>query len=112
MNFEYLDNESEQLLKKILELNDLPNASFRGETIDFLVKNDYLDGICTTTLSDIEPYYIITAIRQKGKTYFEMKEKYEKEQKRLSRREWKIAIISAIIGAIIGLIPSLVQWLS
>lgn len=111
MNFEYLDNESEQLLKKILELNELHNSTFRGESIDFLVKNEYLEGICTTSYSDFEPCYIITAIRQKGKTYFEMKAKYEKEQKSLSNREWKIAIISAIIGAIIGLIPSIVQLL-
>ena len=112
MSFEYLDKESEQLLKEILELKELPKSMYRGETIDFLVKNDYLDGRCTTTLSDIYPCYIVTAVRQKGKTYFEMKQKHEKEQKKLSRREWKIAIISAIIGAIIGLIPYIVQCFS
>lgn len=109
MGFEYLDKESEQLLKEILELKELPKSTFRGETIDFLVKNHYLDGICTTTLSDIGPCYIVKAVKQKGKAYFEMKHKYEKEQKKLSRREWKIAIISAIIGAIIGLIPYVIQ---
>jgi len=31
-----------------------------------------------------------------------------KESKRLSRREWKIAIVSAVIGAAIGLIPTII----
>lgn len=31
----------------------------------------------------------------------------EKKAKKISRREWKIAIISAVIGAVIGLIPTL-----
>lgn len=35
----------------------------------------------------------------------------EKEERQLSTREWKIAIVSAIIGAVIGLIPTIVQWL-
>lgn len=112
MSFEYLDNESERLLREILELKELPKSTLRGEAIDYLVKNDYLDGKCTTTLSDSGSCYIVTAIRQKGKTYFEMRQKYEKEQKRLSHREWKIAIISAILGAVIGLIPSIVQFFS
>ena len=32
-----------------------------------------------------------------------------REEKRLSRREWKIAIVSAIIGAVVGLIPTIVS---
>ena len=31
-----------------------------------------------------------------------------KESKRLSRREWTIAIVSAVIGAAIGLIPTII----
>ena len=31
--------------------------------------------------------------------------------KKLSRREWKIAIVSAIIGALIGLIPSFLNFI-
>lgn len=31
-----------------------------------------------------------------------------KESKRMSRREWMIAIVSAVIGAAIGLIPSII----
>lgn len=33
----------------------------------------------------------------------------EKKEKKLSRREWKIAITSAVIGAIIGLIPTFIS---
>lgn len=109
MEFKYLDAESEQLLKELLTYDELPKKTFRGETIDYLVKKDYVDGRCTTTLSDIGPCYLVTAIRQKGRSYFEMKAKYEKEQKKLSRREWKIAIISAVIGALIGLLPTIIQ---
>ena len=47
MGFEYLDKESEQLLKEILELKELPKRTFREETIDFLAKNDYVDCRCT-----------------------------------------------------------------
>lgn len=35
----------------------------------------------------------------------------DKKEKKLSRREWKIAITSAIIGAIIGLIPTFISFL-
>ena len=35
----------------------------------------------------------------------------EKEERQLSTREWKIAIVSAIVGAAVGLIPTIVQWL-
>lgn len=35
-----------------------------------------------------------------GLDYFEEKKKYEKEQKKLKSREWKIAIVSVLIGLI------------
>ena len=35
----------------------------------------------------------------------------EKEEQRLSRREWRIAIISASIGGIIGLLPTIFSFL-
>ena len=110
MEFEYLDLESEDLLKRILSYDKIPKQTFRGPTIDYLVKKDYVDGRCVTTLSDSGPCYLITNVTQKGKTYFELKKKYEKEQKKLSRREWKIAIISALIGGIIGLLPTIIKW--
>lgn len=38
-----------------------------------------------------------------------------KKAKRISKREWKIAIIAAVIGAVIGLLPTIIpiimQWL-
>ena len=37
-----------------------------------------------------------------------LKAKYEKEQKKLSQREWKIAIISAVLGGLVGLLPTII----
>ena len=54
--------------------------------------------------------YMLTVF-DKGYSYFENKKIYEKEKKRLSRREWSIAIIAAIIGALIGQIPDIIQWI-
>ena len=34
-----------------------------------------------------------------------------REAKKLSRREWKIAIFSAIIGALVGLLPTFIPWI-
>lgn len=33
-----------------------------------------------------------------------------REEKRLSRREWRIAIVSAIIGAVGGFFPTIISW--
>ena len=42
--------------------------------------------------------------------YYLVEEKEaRKEERKLSRREWQIAIVSAVIGAIIGLIPYIVS---
>lgn len=112
MDFNYLDDESENLLKELIAYDELPKKTFRGYTIDFLIKEEYVVGVCTTTLSDIGPCYLVTGITQKGKSYFEMKKKHEKEKKRVTRREWKIAIIGAIIGALIGLIPTFITLLT
>lgn len=106
MEFNYLDDESENLLKELLAYDELPKKTFRGYTIDFLVKKEYVVGVCKTTLSDIGPCYLVTGVTQKGRSYFEMKKKHEKEKRRLTRREWLIAIISAAIGAIIGSMPT------
>lgn len=112
MAFEFLDSESEALLKNLLKSAVLPKEAQQGTVIENLVKLGYLKGLDVTTLSNAGPCYLLTGVTQKGKSYFELKSKHEKEQRKLSRREWKIAIISTIIGAIIGLIPSLVSWLS
>lgn len=36
----------------------------------------------------------------------------EQEERKLSVREWKIAIVSAIVGAIIGQIPTIISFFS
>jgi len=107
--FVFLDEESEKLLEKILQHNDMINTKISGLAIDFLVTNGYLKGVEATTLSDKEPSYFLTGYTQKGKTYFELKKRYEKEKRRISRREWLIGIFCTIIGAIIGLIPTIIQ---
>lgn len=111
MSFEYLDAESETLLKEILGYEQLPKHTLRGAVIKNLVELSYVEGKDVTTLSDIGTCYLLTGITQKGKSYFELKQKHEKEEKRLSRREWWIAIISALIGAIMGLMPSIIEWI-
>lgn len=35
----------------------------------------------------------------------------KREERRLSRREWRIAIVSALIGALGGLLPTILTWL-
>lgn len=109
--FEYLDKESEELLQKILRMDNVVNENVRGTAIEHLVLNGYLTGVDARSLSDMEPVYVLTGLTQKGKAYFELKKKHKKEERKLSRREWRIAIVSAIIGAVVGLIPSIIQWL-
>ena len=109
MAFEYLDTESENVLRNLLFEKSVLNKNVSGAVIEALINQGYIKGVDCKSLSDIEPRYVLTEITQKGKTYFELKQKFEKEEKRLSHREWKIAIISALIGAIIGLIPSIIE---
>ena len=110
MEFEYLDNESEELLRSLL--NKAQGEDIQGTAMQNLVEKKYVAGIEAATMEDLDPRYVFTGVLQNGKSYFEMKEKYEKEQKKLSHREWKIAIISAVIGAIIGLIPTIIQLIA
>ena len=97
MDFQYLDKESENVLQSLLEKDSIFNENISGTAIENLVNQGYINGNDCRTLSDLEPKYVLIDITQKGKTYFEMKQKYEKEQKKLSHREWEIAIISAIM---------------
>lgn len=55
---------------------------------------------------------IIGSISNEGRTYFENQKKMEKEQRKMNRREWRIAIVSAIIGALVGLIPYFITLLT
>lgn len=102
MEFNYLDSESEKLLSKLLACDFSENNEFEGETIEGLVQSGYVKGISSKTLSDTKPKYIVTGLTQKGKSYFELKEKYEREKRKVTRREWAIAIISTVVGAVIG----------
>lgn len=34
-----------------------------------------------------------------------------REERQLTRREWRIAIVSAAIGAFIGLLPTIIPWI-
>lgn len=111
MEFEYLDEESESLLKFLIKKDTIYNDNVSGTSIESLVKKGYVKGKECSTFSDVEPKYVLIDLTQKGKTYFESKRQCEKEKKHLSRREWKIAIISAILGGIIGLIPTIIEWI-
>lgn len=59
--------------------------------------------------ADNVPYYLV--VLDKGLSYADMKKAHEKAERRLSRREWKISVISAVIGAAVGLIPSIITWI-
>ena len=93
-------------------MNKKRGDNIYGTAMQNLFEKKYVSGVNATTLGDSKPCYVFTGITQKGKSYFEMKDKHEKEQRKLSYREWKIAIVSAVIGAIIGLIPTIIQWLT
>lgn len=111
MDFEFLDEKSENLLQSLIKKDIIHNDNVSGTVIELLVEKGYVKGVSCKTLSDVEPRYLLIDITQKGKTYFESKVQYEKEKKRLSYREWKIAIISAILGGIIGLLPTIIEWI-
>lgn len=108
MDFEYLDEKSENTLRDMLIKGNILNDNVSGTAIEMLVKQGYVEGRDCKTLSDMEPKYVLIGITQKGKSYFELKEKYESEQKKLSQREWEIAIISAVLGALVGLLPTII----
>jgi hypothetical protein len=108
MSLEYLDEESENTLRDLLIKGNILHKIMSGTAIEWLVKQGYVEGSACTTLSNTEPMYVLMGITQKGKSYFAQKELYEKEQKKLSQREWKIAIISAVLGALIGLLPAII----
>ena len=53
--------------------------------------------------ADNIPYYLSLTVD--GHNYFTNKKDAKKAERKLSRREWRIAVISAIIGGMVGLIP-------
>ena len=80
MDFEYLDNESENVFGGLLKMDSVLNCSESGTAIELLVTKGYVNGKACRALSDVEPRYVLIDITQKGKTYFELKQKYEKEK--------------------------------
>lgn len=109
MDFQCLDKESENLLSSLLKKDSIFYENISGTAIAYLVNQGYVEGKSCRTLSDKEPRYVLSGITQKGKTYFELKNKYRKKEKQLSHRKWKIAIITTLIGAIIGLVPCIIE---
>lgn len=78
MSFDYLDKESQKLLHELINNNNIYNEKCSVTTISNLVNNGYVVGVEVTTLRGPRLNYRLTNFAQKGKTYFEMKEKYEK----------------------------------
>ena len=74
MSFEYLDNESEQFLTELLAQTEFP-CTWNNYTIKNLIDNNYLIGSSQIHGSGVTCF--IKDIHQKGKSYFEMKEKHE-----------------------------------
>lgn len=119
MAFEALTPNGEKLLQEILAHRD--NATkYWHERFDHLSGDEDVRirslfrelkeaGLIDTMWADNFPYHIV--ITDNGYTYTERKKADAKEKNKLSHREWRIAIASAIIGAVIGLIPTIVQWL-
>lgn len=103
MELDYLDTESENLLKEMLD-HGKRGQEVSGAAMEYLVKSRYVEGLNSRTCEDKEPKYILTEITQKGKTYFERKTRYEKEQKRKSLRELIYLFVGAILGAILGVV--------
>ena len=117
MEFTELTPKSEQLLSEILKSNHSIDwyARFEGlspaedNALRSLFKELEDNGMIKVRWADNCPYYI--EIFSMGHQYFDIKEKHKHDQKQTHRREWLIAIISAIVGALLGQIPWL-EYLS
>lgn len=64
--------------------------------------------IAFAKLTNCRVYKILGSLND----FAEWLEIQKNEQKRLNRREWTIAIVSAIIGGVLGLIPTIISLLS
>lgn len=88
MEFEYLDEESEELLKELIEDKDLFVKRMSGIALENLIDKGFVSGENSTYTIDREPHYDNLKIKSKGYTYFEMKEKYEKEKRKENISDW------------------------
>lgn len=117
-----LSRRAESILKEILSAKD-PGQQWYDKVSS--LKDNYSEfkehencaqelednGYVNFSWSDGGPYWI-NNITNQGLEYFQDKEECENKEKKLNKREYKIAIISALIGAIVGLIPYLVTLLT
>lgn len=116
MNYQELSPQGETLLKEIIDLqaSGQDNASYWSKRFDRLSMQD--DTLLRDTFRELKecgyvhiqwadniPYYLSLTVD--GKNYFTNKKAAKKAERKLSRREWRIAVISAIIGGMVGLIP-------
>lgn len=125
MAFDPLSSGGEKLLQEILDHrydNGVCDSDYWEKRFDELDNDIAEDARIRSLFAELEdrdmiavqwadnfPYYLL--LKDRGLSYAQEKKKTEKENRKLSRREWHIAIVSAIIGAVVGLIPTIVQWL-
>lgn len=123
MVFEELSPNAEKLLQEIIDhRNEKGNCdseywqkrfhalAFAEDTrLRSLFKELQESEMISVRWADNCPYFL--CLLDKGLSYKDMKKIRDKQAKKLSRREWRIAIASAIIGALVGLIPTALQWL-
>ena len=107
MTYQELSPQGEALLKEIIDLQTsgkdntahwnerFQNLSFQEEN---LLRDTFRElrecGYIKTQWADNIPYYL--AVTVDGKNYEANKKAAKKAERKLSRREWKIAIVSAL----------------
>ncbi|MCL2368619.1 MAG: hypothetical protein FWC72_06455 [Oscillospiraceae bacterium] len=122
--FKELSGAEEKVLQYAIENDNVPN---QGNITEIgTIKNGELRSIVDRLVDEgyvvaLEEDFLKLKIdlTYNGKNYFKEKARWEKEQKTLTRRKWRITIIITIIGAIItaiiaeviGLIPWIVSLL-
>lgn len=116
MNYQELSPQGEALLKEIIDFqaSGKDNAIHWNERFqdlssqeENLLRDTFRElrecGYIQVQWAESIPYYL--AVTVDGKNYETNKKAAKKAERTLSRREWRIAIISAIIGGLVGLIP-------
>ena len=122
LNYKELSPEGEKLLQEIIELSNsekdnveywqkrFSQLSFQEDSQLRSVFKELKDcGYINTTWADDIPWVI--TVTNDGKNYEFYKKEEKRKEKKLSHREWKIAIVSALIGAAVGLIPWIISLL-
>ncbi|MCL2051773.1 MAG: hypothetical protein FWG91_08615 [Lachnospiraceae bacterium] len=100
-----IDNEESRGVKIDVQVGGLDENECR-EIVENLVRKDYVSNSAYAKGDgNHKRWTLAVTLKHPGRDYFNRKKLYKKEQKKLTHREWKIAITSALVGAIIGLIP-------